>query len=45
MAVTQILSIIGLKLKIPEADPYFKPFERILSTYIKAKESIILLLL
>lgn len=28
MAVTQILSIIGLKLKIPEADPYFKTFER-----------------
>lgn len=28
MAVTQILSINGLKLKIPEADLYFKPFGR-----------------
>lgn len=44
MAVTQIFSIIGLKLKISEADPYFKPFERTLSTYSKIKESVILLL-
>lgn len=45
MAIIQILSIIGLKLKVPEVYLYFKPFERILSTYTKAKESIMLLLL